>query len=190
MQCLPGYSGDSCTIDPNVCLDECQNGGLCENGSCNCLKEYIGDFCEEESACHPSQTQCNLEGGNLCELDDKLEAICKVRQNDVTKVQTCKSIQCEPGYVEPFCNEPESTPCDNQPCKNGGTCKIDGNSFECQVCSFLSAIFIVQCLDAYTGETCEDTPCDPNPCQNNGTCTVKGNLYECKVILAEIQAIN
>jgi hypothetical protein len=28
------------------CLGECQNGGVCLNGECNCRKSFFGDFCE------------------------------------------------------------------------------------------------------------------------------------------------
>ena len=28
------------------CPEECQHGGTCINGTCFCLADYLGDFCE------------------------------------------------------------------------------------------------------------------------------------------------
>lgn len=36
-------------MDNNIapeCLGECQNGGVCVNGDCNCRRSFYGDYCE------------------------------------------------------------------------------------------------------------------------------------------------
>ena len=63
-----------------------------------------------------------------------------------------------------------ATPCQPNPCQNGGTCTPQGNTFFCQ------------CPSTYAGRCCEirittTTPYDPcrqSPCQNGGTCIPTG----------------
>lgn len=63
-----------------------------------------------------------------------------------------------------------ATPCQPNPCQNGGTCTPQGNTFSCQ------------CPSTHTGRCCEirvttTTPYDPcrqSPCRNGGTCIPMG----------------
>ena len=50
--------------------------------------------------------------------------------------------------------------CTSVPCKNGGSCTDQVNSFECT------------CLAGYTGKRCEIdiNECASSPCRNNATC--------------------
>lgn len=62
------------------------------------------------------------------------------------------------------------TPCQPNPCQNGGICTPQGNTFSCQ------------CPSTFTGRCCEirittTTPYDPcrqSPCRNGGTCIPTG----------------
>jgi hypothetical protein len=77
---------------------------------------------------------------------------------------------------KPFCYSCDiyllaPTPCQPNPCLNGGTCIPQGTSFTCQ------------CPSTFTGYCCENrittttpyNPCAPPPCQNGGQCIPAGN---------------
>ncbi|GFY63647.1 hypothetical protein TNIN_342071 [Trichonephila inaurata madagascariensis] len=57
-------------------------------------------------------------------------------------------------------------PCDSNPCKNDGICKIDGEKMNCL------------CFTPFYGEYCENDPCHPNPCRNLGTCEITARGFE------------
>ena len=46
-------------------------------------------------------------------------------------------------------------PCDPSPCQNGGTCRADGDRYQCD------------CTDGYTGRDCEIEPIGNNPFRAN-----------------------
>ncbi|CAG2223588.1 unnamed protein product [Mytilus edulis] len=58
-------------------------------------------------------------------------------------------------------------PCDAQPCKNGGVCRNEVNSYSCT------------CPVEWTGPQCERVTCDAQPCKNGGICSYQGNSYLC-----------
>jgi len=69
-----------------------------------------------------------------------------------------------------FTFTPAIDDCDPNPCENNGTC-IDGiNSFICD------------CVDGFTGDTCEIDidECLSFPCLNGGTCIDGINSFSCK----------
>jgi hypothetical protein len=94
--------------------------------------------------------------------------------NDLIRGEKDKPDNDDPKDDDPDDNDdPEPTnECEENPCKNGGTC-IDGiNSYTCE------------CPAGYTGTNCE-TPintdeCAENPCKNGGTCIDGINSYTCE----------
>jgi len=62
-----------------------------------------------------------------------------------------------------------SGPCSSNPCKNGATCTISGNSFTCQ------------CATGFKGTLCANKAnCSSNPCKNGATCTESSSSFTCK----------
>lgn len=59
--------------------------------------------------------------------------------------------------------------CYNNPCRNGGTCH---NEFQTYGCA---------CPDGFTGRNCEINvnDCESNPCLNNGKCIDMINSFQC-----------
>lgn len=64
-----------------------------------------------------------------------------------------------------------ATPCQPNPCQNGGVCHVQGSTFICQ------------CPSTFTGRCCETrlttttpfNPCAASPCQNNARCVPTGS---------------
>ncbi|GIY94196.1 protocadherin Fat 1, partial [Caerostris extrusa] len=76
-----------------------------------------------------------------------------------------KECICKEGYKE--ISGTCVGPCSTNPCKNEGTCRVEGKSFKCD------------CKRPFKGNTCEEGPCSTNPCKNLGTCKVDGQSFKC-----------
>jgi len=60
--CPSGFSGNNCETE-DLCITQnvdCQNGGICVDGTCECPDGYTGTNCEN---CNASQVQARLDGG-------------------------------------------------------------------------------------------------------------------------------
>ena len=76
----------------------------------------------------------------------------------------------DPSFLAP-------TPCQPNPCQNGGTCIPQGTSS-----------FLCQCPSTFYGYCCENrlttttpyNPCAQSPCQNGGTCIAQGTSFYCQ----------
>ncbi|HYP88702.1 MAG TPA: hypothetical protein VEQ59_11125, partial [Polyangiaceae bacterium] len=64
---------------------------------------------------------------------------------------------------------PPASPCDDNDCRNGASCKVVGSAYQCD------------CADGFNGDKCEVDidDCAAHPCQNEGTCTDKVADYSC-----------
>lgn len=85
---------------------------------------------------------------------------------------------CPARYAGKNCDKDLGSPCEKNPCRNGGSCEEDriGN-YKCF------------CSNEFTGKFCETAVethplCEKNPCNNNGTCRVLPNskTYECQCL--------
>eukprot|EP00066_Takifugu_rubripes_P012561 XP_011601827.1 PREDICTED: protein jagged-1 [Takifugu rubripes] len=64
----------------------------------------------------------------------------------------------------------KNSSCLPNPCENGGTCVVAGESFTCV------------CKEGWEGPTCTQNTndCSPHPCYNSGTCVDGENWYRCE----------
>ncbi|GFS40626.1 EGF-like domain-containing protein, partial [Nephila pilipes] len=94
-------------------------------------------------------------------------------------------------------------PCSGSPCLNGGICRVERDSFQCDcptpysgnkcekdpcsdnpclnggICRVEKDSFQCDCPTPYSGNKCEKDPCSGNPCLNGGTCRVERNSFQC-----------
>lgn len=209
-KCLPGHSGSSCKPFVGCEFEPCQNSGTCVNHlieryHCECPAGYTGRQChifigqcqsapcKNEGTCFPNGkndfTCFCPEGvkGATCEQDTRPCASnpCAFNAN-CTNVGIDYKCHCPVGLSGKNCDEGYN--CNQKPCKNGGTCKKNGNSCTCP--------------PEYTGLDCsrDVDECASSPCKNNGICvntpggftcncsasSYGGNL--CEQVLANVEA--
>ncbi|XP_043930137.1 delta-like protein 4 isoform X3 [Protopterus annectens] len=175
--CLPGWKGPYCT--QAICASSCHpTNGYCNTpGGCICRHGWQGRFCDE---CIPYQGcvhgtcktkwECNCEegwGGLLCDHDLNYCTHHRPCQNGATCTNTGQgsyTCTCKPGFTGLKCEQRISV-CDNNPCKNGGSCQEQEESYICH------------CTSKSYGSHCEHTTltCDESPCFNGGSCLQKDN---------------
>ncbi|XP_066519508.1 delta-like protein C [Hoplias malabaricus] len=182
--CVEGWKGDYCT-EP-ICSSGCsEEHGYCTNpGECMCRLGWQGSLCDECTR-HPgclhgtcSQPwQCNCKegwGGLFCNQDLNFCTNHKPCMNDATCTNTGQgsyTCACKPGFSGTNC-EIETSECDSNPCKNGGSCNDLVNDYSCT------------CPQGFYGKNCEISAmtCADGPCFNGGTCIVddKTGGYSCR----------
>uniref|UniRef100_A0A3P8TCY2 trypsin n=1 Tax=Amphiprion percula TaxID=161767 RepID=A0A3P8TCY2_AMPPE len=122
---------ESSTCDPNPCF----NGGSCQSKSateftCSCPEPYKGKRCEQVR---------NICKDVKCGFGD-----CIVNLNK----QPFYECKCKPPYQGPDCRTLPASPCEPNPCKNGGSCIKSKRRFRCA------------CPDGYSGKFCGTGPND------------------------------
>uniref|UniRef100_A0A670JLX9 Sushi, nidogen and EGF like domains 1 n=1 Tax=Podarcis muralis TaxID=64176 RepID=A0A670JLX9_PODMU len=145
-ECAEGYTGTDC--EDKDC--ECRNGGKCLDGNvtiCQCPPGYFGLLCEFEVTATPCNmnTQCP-DGGYCMEYGGNYLCVCHT------------------DYAEP------PSPCDSDPCLNGGSCEAQDDSYTCE------------CTRGFVGRHCEKAKpklCSSGPCRNGGTCKESDGEYHC-----------
>ncbi|XP_047465144.1 hyaluronan-binding protein 2-like [Mugil cephalus] len=127
--------------DPNPCL----NGGSCTSSdmdfTCSCPEPYMGRTC---------QTLRNVCENVICGYGD-----CVV---NVTR-EPYYECKCRPPFQGPNCKIRPSSPCEPNPCQNGGSCIKRTRRFGCA------------CPSGYTGKFCHIAPTD---CYEGNGETYKG----------------
>lgn len=156
-----------------ICLPSCRNGGICNNGICDCNDTgFSGKSCQDTATCNPScrnsgicndgMCDCNGTGytGQVCDIP-----VCKKKCNNGGKCVAPNTCDCtDTGYTGSQCDIPVC----NQTCKNGGKC-IAPNVCDCSGTS-------------YTGNECEIFVCltkclNGGKCIDNGVCDCAGTGY-------------
>ncbi|CAL8257467.1 unnamed protein product [Lota lota] len=151
--CTPGWTGRSCRINVNDCVQHwCQNGATCVDGvngySCTCPPGYTGAYCEVD---------VDYCVGHRCSP----HSVCVDQRHNFT----CR---CMLGFQGPLC-EVEVDECGAFPCENGATCLDSIGGYRCV------------CPHGYEGRTCSENidDCWSQPCVNGGSCVDLVNGYNC-----------
>ncbi|GFR27893.1 hypothetical protein TNCT_525171 [Trichonephila clavata] len=171
---------------------------------------------------HPCSGNPCLHGGNCTVYKDSFQ--CQLVRYFLTSLEsTCEKWRARDALflsdltyliLIPFQNVKksyygilcENDPCSENPCLNGGECKMSDNSFLCKCPTPYSGIicekepvdpcsqnpclnggqcvvsgdsFLCKCPTPYSGITCEKDPCSENPCLNGGQCVVSGDSFLC-----------
>lgn len=149
------YEGNDCERSNPCSPNPCKNGGTCKemNGAatCECTPQFDGNLCDLDK-CAKCDSHARCDNGNCICMDGW-----------VGDGQTCTAKEEPVGH---------SSPCDSNPCQNGGDCRDIGDSYQCL------------CQEGFSGDNCElatghSNPCEPNPCQNGGQCTTVDNKPYC-----------
>ena len=151
--CSTGFSGPTCAIDIDECLDNSCVHGVCVDGignyTCSCYQGWTGWLCDEDKD-ECEDTPC--QNGGLCS------------QTITPGDYNC---DCPSEYKGKNCEEFRIRTCDQTPCENGGSC-ID------QIKPGSSDQYRCDCAQGYTGSNCENqiNYCQKLlvECKNGGTC--------------------
>ncbi|XP_038939693.1 sushi, nidogen and EGF-like domain-containing protein 1 isoform X1 [Rattus norvegicus] len=151
-ECPEGFMGLDCRERIlNDC--DCRNGGRCLGANttiCQCPPGFFGLLCEFEVTATPCNmnTQCP-DGGYCMEYGGSYLCVCHTDHNISHSLPS---------------------PCDSDPCFNGGSCDAHEDSYTCE------------CPRGFHGRHCEKARphlCSSGPCRNGGTCKETGDEYRC-----------
>ncbi|XP_019629555.1 PREDICTED: LOW QUALITY PROTEIN: sushi, von Willebrand factor type A, EGF and pentraxin domain-containing protein 1-like [Branchiostoma belcheri] len=182
--CAPGYTGETCQRQINLCDSlPCQNGAPCKplvnDYSCSCIDGWGGKDCSEvansceSNPCKNGGTCRSYSDGysctctsNLFDSDRNCERICadSICENGGTCDSSDGSCTCSQRFEGTNCQLHKYNPCTENPCLNNGTCNImDTDGYDCD------------CAGNIDTDNCEEPDvCSSDPCQNDGICARNG----------------
>uniref|UniRef100_A0A8C5FCE1 Neurogenic locus notch homolog protein 1 n=1 Tax=Gadus morhua TaxID=8049 RepID=A0A8C5FCE1_GADMO len=174
-ECRTGYTGQRCDKVFDGCKSRpCKNGGTCAVASntphgfiCKCPQGFTGSSCEYDSH---SCGSLNCKNGGTC-VSGHLSPRCL----------------CTADFTGSECQIPANSPCNSNPCYNGGTCQVTSeapffhcgcpsnfNGLLCHILdySFYGGCEIAQC-DEWAGNHICDTLCNNHACGwDGGDCSL------------------
>ncbi|XP_060049584.1 sushi, nidogen and EGF-like domain-containing protein 1 isoform X2 [Erinaceus europaeus] len=157
-ECPEGVSGPDCRDrPPESCA--CQNGGHCPGANstaCQCPPGFFGLLCEFEVTATPCNMNAQCPDGGYCmEYGGSYLCVCHTGHG---------------ASQRPSLPPASTSPCDSDPCINGGSCDAQNDTYTCQ------------CPHSFHGQHCEKArprPCSSGPCRNGGTCEEAAGGYRC-----------
>ncbi|ELR52250.1 Sushi, nidogen and EGF-like domain-containing protein 1, partial [Bos mutus] len=163
-ECPEGFMGLNCRErTPSSC--ECRNGGRCLGANstlCQCPPGFFGLLCEFEVTATPCNmnTQCP-DGGYCMEYGGSYLCVCHADHNG------------SHWEVTVLCPTALPSPCDSDPCFNGGSCDAHEDSYTCECPRGFHGLSVCLSLAA------RPRLCSSGPCRNGGTCKEAGGEYHC-----------
>uniref|UniRef100_A0AAX7VFF1 Delta-like protein n=1 Tax=Astatotilapia calliptera TaxID=8154 RepID=A0AAX7VFF1_ASTCA len=193
-ECPQGFTGTTCELQNNPCSpNPCQNKAQCHSLTgdfyCSCPDDYEGKTCSELKD-HCKTNQCEVIDSCTVAVttNDTKKRVWNISSNVCGPRGRCISLpagnfscSCDPGFTGTYCHE-NINDCASSPCKNGGTCIDEINSFKCF------------CPDGWEGSLCDVgecllsdsfpdvNECSRNPCQNGGQCVDLLNDFYCNCV--------
>jgi hypothetical protein len=178
---------------------ECENGGSCESGECDCPIGFDGDRCETEDLCLTRVVNCGENGSCLdgfCSCNDGFsgaecedEDLCITQNVDCQNGGICEegTCQCIEKYTGEFCevwDECAGVQCDySQPCVEGSCdCNQYTTGEQCE------EKLVDRYLGTYTG-TWTAIGAGTNIVQPNGTLVFVADINNEKTLRAETDII-
>ncbi|XP_068447252.1 sushi, nidogen and EGF-like domain-containing protein 1 isoform X3 [Clinocottus analis] len=181
--CPYRFTGKHCEVGkPDPCASSpCLNGGTCFHYigkyKCECTEAFSGRHCDVSR----SSVQTPAELG--CGLPPQVKHA-EVQFSSTTTGSMAVYV-CHSGFISvpratqsicgiqgdwsqpPICEEINK--CLSQPCLNGGTCRNQVGSYQCE------------CVDGFTGNRCQSgiNGCLSEPCKHGGTCEDRPGSYLC-----------
>ncbi|XP_077009440.1 sushi, nidogen and EGF-like domain-containing protein 1 isoform X3 [Tamandua tetradactyla] len=151
-ECPGGFVGRDCR-DRLTSDCECRNGGRCLGANstvCQCPPGFFGLLCEFEVTATPCNMNAQCPDGGYCmEYGGSYLCVCHTDHNASHSLPS---------------------PCDSDPCFNGGSCDAHEDSYTCD------------CPRGFHGRHCEKVRprlCSSGPCRNGGTCKEAAGDYHC-----------
>ncbi|XP_012936519.1 uncharacterized protein LOC101859925 [Aplysia californica] len=204
--CLPGWTQESdCKVreTPDTSCG-CQNGGECFEGSCCCVGDFVGPFCEQPAQI--CQTKPCQNGGTC--FEDLTGARCSCKEGftgERCETMLTPNRNCDENYYGvdcgTFCQERDDCSLGQNTCNEitgkiecrfgwtGPLCNVrDLNARHSDPCprsvcrnGALCSNDTCCCLPGYTGTLChvEILECETKPCLNGGQCEDLIGAYSC-----------
>ncbi|XP_053111164.1 protein disulfide isomerase CRELD2 isoform X2 [Hemicordylus capensis] len=161
--CPSGMYGPDCLACRGGSERPCHGNGRCDgdgtrggDGSCNCNKEYKGEFC------------LDCSDGYYNSHKNDTHSVCTACHNSCktcTGATNADCTDCKEGWIrnEEACVDVNECVAENSPCKTDQYCLNTDGSFSCKVCD-LSCLECTgegptKCKSCITGYTMEDEKC-------------------------------